>query len=64
MKQILSGVVYLHKNNIAHRDLKPENMLYDNEGKLIKITDFGSATEIPKSKKMKTLVGSPYYIAP
>lgn len=43
MKQILSGVVYLHKNNIAHRDLKPENMLYDNEGKMIKITDFGSA---------------------
>ena len=64
MKQILSGVVYLHRNSIVHRDLKPENMLYDNEGKLIKLTDFGSAIEIPKDKKMKTLVGSPYYIAP
>lgn len=29
MKQIMSGVVYLHKSNIVHRDLKPENMLYD-----------------------------------
>jgi calcium-dependent protein kinase len=43
MKQILSGVVYLHKNNIVHRDLKPENMLYDNESKLLKIIDFGTA---------------------
>ena len=43
MNQILSGVVYLHNNNIVHRDLKPENMLYDNEGKTIKITDFGTA---------------------
>lgn len=29
MKQIISGVVYMHKINIVHRDLKPENMLYD-----------------------------------
>jgi 5'-AMP-activated protein kinase catalytic alpha subunit len=27
--QILAGVEYLHKLNIAHRDLKPENLLLD-----------------------------------
>lgn len=39
-KQIVKGVAYLHKQNIAHRDLKPENFLIDDTG-VIKITDFG-----------------------
>jgi calcium-dependent protein kinase len=44
MKQILSAVYYMHKQNVCHRDLKPENMLYDNESKALKIIDFGTAT--------------------
>lgn len=64
MKQILSGVLYLHKNNIIHRDLKPENMLYDNESKLLKIIDFGTAVEVSPGSKLSSRVGSPYYIAP
>lgn len=64
MKQILSGVVYLHKQNIMHRDLKPENILYDNESKLLKIIDFGTAIEFKPNNWQHLLVGTPYYIAP
>jgi calcium-dependent protein kinase len=30
IKQILSAVNYMHKQNVTHRDLKPENILVDN----------------------------------
>ena len=43
LKQIMSGVYYMHKQNVCHRDLKPENMLYDTESGLLKIIDFGTA---------------------
>lgn len=39
-QQILSGIEYLHKNQICHRDLKPENLLLD-ERQNLKIVDFG-----------------------
>ena len=64
LKQILSAVVYLHKNNIVHRDLKPENMLYDIESNSLKIIDFGTAIEKKPNKKLAALVGTPYYLAP
>lgn len=42
-KQLIDGIEHLHKYGIVHRDLKPHNILVDNEGKVIKITDFNVA---------------------
>ncbi|KAI9208356.1 kinase-like domain-containing protein [Polychytrium aggregatum] len=67
-RQLIEGVKYLHSMGVAHRDLKPENLLLDDDGKILKITDFGVSevfkTPFGKPTKAKGLCGSGPYIAP
>ena len=72
-KQILSGLAYLHSNNIVHRDLKLENILIHEIEKSettkedlfnIKIIDFGTARIFGAGRNPQSIVGSSYYIAP
>eukprot|EP00918_Siedleckia_nematoides_P015026 GHVU01032597.1.p1 GENE.GHVU01032597.1~~GHVU01032597.1.p1 ORF type:complete len:371 (+),score=89.90 GHVU01032597.1:204-1316(+) len=66
VKQVLSGITYMHRNKIVHRDLKPENLLLESKGKnaQIKIIDFGLSTHFEGQKKMRDKIGTAYYIAP
>ncbi|KAL8272221.1 hypothetical protein Esti_003886 [Eimeria stiedai] len=66
MKQVLSGVLYLHNHNIVHRDLKPENLLLESKASdaLIKIVDFGLSAHYEVGGKMRERLGTAYYIAP
>lgn len=67
LRMVLEGLQYLHERGIAHRDLKPENLLYYHPGEKSKIliTDFGlSAFRKTGSEFMKTICGTPEYIAP
>ena len=59
---ISKGLNYLHENKIIHCDIKPSNILLFGN-KIIKICDFG-VSKYFKTTKHKTLVGTPYYIAP
>ncbi|KAL8447748.1 hypothetical protein Emag_004209 [Eimeria magna] len=60
MKQVLSGVLYLHNHNIVHRDLKPENLLLESKAKdaLIKIVDFGLSAHYEVGGKMRERLGT------
>ncbi|CAB4018570.1 serine threonine- kinase endoribonuclease IRE1-like [Paramuricea clavata] len=40
IKEILSGIEFLHSRNILHRDLKPSNVLVDCEG-YMRLANFG-----------------------
>ncbi len=61
-KQILSGLEFLHGNNIAHRDLKPANIFINSNTGDIFIGDFGLA-KISKENN-KSILGTPEYMAP
>lgn len=63
--QIIDGLSYIHKKNIAHRDLKLENCFLDKDCK-VKIADFGlqKAFGGPLGIQLKTRCGTPNYMAP
>ena len=62
MKQILTGMNFVHQNGIAHRDLKPENILKTENG-VIKICHLGSAKMLDEKLNTPYIV-SRYYRAP
>ncbi|KAM9958326.1 hypothetical protein ACTFIW_001188 [Dictyostelium discoideum] len=65
LKQLCDSVRYLHSNGIAHRDLKPENILLATPNSfLLKISDFGLSRAMDEGTYMKTMCGTPQYVAP
>jgi len=65
MRQICRGVQYLHDHHIVHLDLKPENVVCtERENATVKIIDFGTAMELEPGEQIKSLVGTPEFVAP
>ena len=63
--QMLLAVRYMNKRRLAHRDIKPENFMFKKkDGDVIKLIDFGLSQCFTHKNKMRTLAGSPYYLAP
>jgi serine/threonine-protein kinase SRK2 len=70
-QQLIAGVFYCHKMEVAHRDLKLENALLDveisnseNRAPRLKICDFGYSKSTLLHSQPKSTVGTPAYIAP
>ena len=71
--QVGDALAHMHELGVTHRDVKPGNVVYDNtERETVRLVDFGfsqlhkatneyGATE---SRKLKTICGSPAYMAP
>jgi len=52
--QIVDGIAYIHSKNIIHRDLKPSNIFASEDGKCIKIGDFGLSKQLAHQGTTKT----------
>lgn len=61
--QILEGLNILHDHKILHRDLKPANVLLDTSG-VIKLCDFGLASDAASSCLNSTVLGTSKFMAP
>ena len=61
--QIVRGLAYLHDKGIVHGDLKPQNIFFDDKGN-IRLGDFGAARNFREEDLLKSLSGTPSYMAP
>jgi calcium-dependent protein kinase len=60
---VFSAINYLHKRGFVHRDIKPENICLESNQQ-VKIIDFGTARKFTKGKKLRQVIGTPFYMAP
>lgn len=65
VKQIASGLAFLHHNGLVHRDIKPQNVFLAVGGR-VTILDLGVVRDQanPGLTRPGAMVGTPYYMSP
>ena len=65
---VLSALEYSHRAGIVHRDIKPANVMVTQDGKAVKVMDFGIARAIADSSATMTqtqaVIGTAQYLSP
>lgn len=62
-KQIVTGLEYLHTNNLVHRDIKPQNILECEDG-TVKLIDFDNAVVKQKDLVINKTKGTMHFMSP
>ncbi|KAK8936124.1 putative serine/threonine-protein kinase WNK5 [Platanthera zijinensis] len=65
-RQILEGLVYLHKHDppVIHRDIKCDNIFVNGHLGEVKIGDLGLAAVLRGSQSAHSVIGTPEFMAP
>ncbi|KAJ6625379.1 kinase-like domain-containing protein [Mycena sp. CBHHK59/15] len=70
-QQLCQALAYIHSKGITHRDLKPESsvigqniLLTQDSPPIVKVADFGLAKLVNSMTALRTICGTPTYIAP
>jgi eukaryotic-like serine/threonine-protein kinase len=65
VKQIASGLAFLHRHGLVHRDVKPQNVFMTIAGR-VTILDLGVVRDLhnPGLTRPGAMVGTPYYMSP
>jgi serine/threonine-protein kinase len=64
MIQTLYGLAAIHRADTVHRDIKPANIMLTVDPMRAVIMDFGLVRDVQLEDDMRTLAGTPAYIAP
>lgn len=61
--ELCDTLEYIHRKQIIHRDLKPENIMVTNNGRNVKIIDFG-LSDADSYNILKAPAGTKFYASP
>lgn len=63
LRDVVSGLMYLHAHNIVHGDIKPDNLLITSSG-TVKIGDFSVSQVSEDDDELRRSPGTPVFTAP
>nr|CCA21327.1 Protein kinase domain containing protein putative [Albugo laibachii Nc14] len=65
LKKLLEFLTVLHDSNIVHCDIKLENIMINDNGRCVRLIDFGAAVDCSlRLQTHKLVIGTPGYMAP